>query len=359
MAAVGKVIHDVYYNLDSPSCYAGVNKVYNEAKKRDKRVKIEDVREFLARQDAYTLHKPVKRKYQRNATKTSGIDVDWQADLADMQSLKKLNQGYTFILVCIDVLSRFAFVQPLKNKTAESVAHGFETIVKRTKRRCWILTTDRGKEFSGSAFQDMLARNDIQHHYATSPDVKCAIVERYIRTLKSRIWRYFTRTKTLNYIKPLQKIVAAINNSTHRTIGMAPSAVSKKNEKEVWSRLYGQKLPPQRFVYKAGDHVRITKEKHKLSKGYQPNFTLEEFVITKVLENRIPHSYRLCDLQGEDVEGVFYREELVRVSKRSKRALNVEEILKSELRKKQLWHLVRLTNTKQIWMKDSELTLKS
>lgn len=359
MAAVVKVIHDVYYNLDSPACYAGISKVYNEAKKKNKNVKLDDVKEFLLRQDAYTLHKPIKKKFVRNATTTSGLDVDWQADLADMQSLKTFNAGHTYILVCVDVLSRFAFAQPLKNKTADSVAHGFKTILKRGGRKCWILTTDRGKEFSGKPFQDMLSRNDIQHHYATSPDVKCAIVERYIRTLKARIWRYFTTTKTLNYVKPLQRLVAAINNTTHRTIGTTPASVSKKNEQEIWNRLYGQKPAAHAVVYKVGDHVRITKEKHKLSKGYQPNFTQEVFVIIKVLETRIPPVYKLCDLQGEDLEGVFYPEELARVSRRSKRSLSAQEILKSELRKKQLWHLVRMKNMSQVWMKDSELTLKS
>ena len=348
------MLKDVYANPESPACFAGVNKVYKEAKKRNKRITMKHVRDFLAKQDAYTLHRDVRRRFKRNMTKTSGIDVDWQADLADMQRLKKENNGFTFILVIVDVLSRFAFAEPIKRKTPELVAAAFEKIIKRSDRRCTTLTTDRGLEFRGHNFQEMLRRYDIEHHYATSPDVKCAIVERYIRTMKTRIWRYFTYSKTVNYTKVLQKIVTSTNNSVHSTIGCAPSEVNMKNQAEIWQRLYGQPDKPIKPLYKAGDHVRITKEKGKLTKGYLPNFTSEVFVVQKLLKNRHPATYKLIDLTGEQLDGIFYNAELVRVTPLSKLGQQIEEIVKSEQRRKQLWHLVKIKD-KTRWIRDSQL----
>ena len=351
---MNKLIKDVYYNPTSSGYYAGVQQVYREAKTRNKKVTLRQVRDFLSTQDPYTLYKGVRRRFKRNITQSAGIDVHWQGDLADMNSLKRYNTGISYILVCIDVLSRFAFAEPVKRKTPQLIAAAFEAIVKRSKRKCWIFTTDMGMEFKGKPFQEMLQRHDIQPRYATSPDVKCAIVERYIRTLKTRIWRYFTQHKTLNYVKPLSSIVSAINNSYHRTIGCAPAKVTKANEKKIWEHLYGGEKPPVRAVFKPGDQVRITKEKGKLTKGYLPNFTAETFVVTKILKNRRPATYKLCDLTGETLSGIFYSPELVHVSKRRNAA--VAEIVKSEVRRKVLWHQVKWINKKPpSWIKNTEL----
>jgi hypothetical protein len=352
------LLNDVFYNTESPACFSGANNVYREAKKRNKRITLQNVRDFLRLQSPYTLHKPVKRRFPRNITKTSGIDVDWQADLADMKSLKLKNKGYTFILVCIDVLSRFAFAEPVKRKTPEQIGAAFEVIMERSGRKCQYLMTDRGKEFVGCKFQLILKRHDIQHHYATSPDVKCAIVERYIRTMKGRIWRFFTTNKTLNYEKNLQNIIKATNNSYHRTIGCEPASVTKKHEKKIMSHLYGSQEEPLKTAYKAGDHVRITKEKGLLTKGYQPNFTTEVFVVTKVLENRRPATHKLVDLSGEILDGIFYNQEIVRIANRSPIGKTISQILKSEVRKKELWHQARMKDGKCLWVKDKQLIIK-
>jgi hypothetical protein len=344
MVRVLETINDVYYNAKSPAYYAGASAVFKEAKKRDNTIKKEQVMDFLQKQIAHTLHKPVRRKFTRNVTKTAGIDVDWQADLADMNSIKTFNNGNAYILVCVDVLSRYAFVEPVRNKKPASVSEAFLAILKRSKRKCWILTTDKGNEFVGKPFQEMLKKSDIMFHTATSPDVKCAIAERYMRTLKTRIWRYFTKNKTLNYIKPLQSIVKAINNSHHRTIGRAPASVNKANEKEIWAHLYKPRTEKIKILFKVGDFVRITKEKHKLSKGYQPNFTKETFIVSKFLANRHPATYKIADLKGEHLDGVFYAEELVRVSSRSKLADSVEEILETGVRNNTTWLKVKLKN---------------
>ena len=95
-------------------------------------------------------------------------------------------------------------------------------------------------------------KNDVNHKYATSPDVKCGIVERLIRTLKSRIWKYFTRNKTNRYIDVLPDLVKAINNSTNRTIKRTPASVTNSNQTDVWNLLYSTSKKSKQKLYYDG-----------------------------------------------------------------------------------------------------------
>ena len=348
------MIRDVYYNVDSPACYAGADAVFRECKKRNKRITRKQVDEFLAKQETYTLHRQARRRFNRNKTKTAGIDVDWQADLADMRNLKHWNSGYTYILICVDVLSRFCFARPVKKKTPKLVAEAFRNIIKTSRRLPWILTTVRGLEFKGKPFQEFMQSQDIQHKYATSPDVKCAIAERYIRSLKSKIWKYFTRNKTKRYIDILPDLVKSINNSFHRTIKTTPASVDKSNQSEIWETLYASKKKPYKVRFNVGDQVRISIEKHILSKGYRPNYSKEVFIVSKILR-REPATYKIKDGQDEVIDGVFYNEELVRVLTADAPVRKIQTVKKSERREGELWHLVKFEDKKESWIRNDEL----
>ena len=124
------LLKDVYYNPSSPACYTGLYSVYREAKKREPGIKLSDVRSFLQEQDTYTLHKPIRRKFPRNKTIAIGIDTDWQADLCDVQKFESQNAGHKFILTVIDVLSKYGWAIPIKNKKPESVVQAFKEVLK-------------------------------------------------------------------------------------------------------------------------------------------------------------------------------------------------------------------------------------
>jgi hypothetical protein len=308
-----KLLDAVYYNTNSPACFAGVNAVYREAKKRNPKIKQADVREYLERQHAYTSHKPVRRKFSRNKFIAHGVDTNWQADLCDMQKLAKYNEGYKYILTCVDVLSKYVWGVPIKDKQAYTVAQAFSQILKKG-RKPWWLYTDNGKEFTGKAFQDLMVKKRIVHYTASSyPEVKCPNVERFNRTLKTRLWKYFTQRKTFRYLNVLQTIISSINHSVSQPIGMRPVDVTKENEAEVIQKLFNtdKKKKKQPFKYKVGDPVRIAKEKGKFAKGYEPNFTKEVFTVTECLA-RDPPVYRIQDKDGEVLTGLFYAPELVR-----------------------------------------------
>ena len=148
-------LEKIYFNPPLPGSYGGVKSLYRTAKSNNvPNITEAKVRQFLAKQRAYTIHKPIRHKYQRNKTYVSGIDKQWQADLADMKSLAKWNDGVTYILTVIDVFSKHAWAYPVKNKGTQQVLNAFENILLESQPRKPIrLQTDQGKEFVNKVFQ--------------------------------------------------------------------------------------------------------------------------------------------------------------------------------------------------------------
>ena len=319
------VLNYVYYDLDSPACFSSITNVLHEARKRDKNIKRSDVVQFLAEQETYTLHKPIKRKFLRNKTRASCINSDFQADLADMQKLKQFNDNYGYILTVIDVLSRFSWAVPIKTKSPVYVKAAFEKIFTSSGREPYRLYTDRGLEFYGEPFASFLKQHGIEHYSPKNQEIKCAVIERYNRTLKTRLWRLFTAQRSYRWIDKLQEIVDAINNTPHRTIGIAPALVNKSNEEEIYQRLYGDRLS-RTFRFAVGEQVRISKYKHLFEKGYVQNFTTEIFTIAKRISRGVP-VYALKDYYGDLLDGYFYEHELVKVIKTDD-VYRIEKVLK-------------------------------
>ena len=211
----------VYYDPSHPASFGGVDRLWRSVGGSKK-----DVEEWLQTQDTYTLHKQARKKYKRNRIEVAGLDDQWSADLVDVRGLAKYNNQYTFLLTCIDVLSKYAWVVPLKDKSSASVIKAFKSIFKSRKPRK--IRTDRGKEFVNQSFQRFLKANDVQYLMAIN-DPKASVVERFNRSLRARMWRYFTAKDTDKYIHVLQKIVEAYNATKHSAHGYAPKDINVMN----------------------------------------------------------------------------------------------------------------------------------
>ena len=326
------VLNDVYYGEGNPAYLAGQQAVLREARKVNKKIRLSHVLAYLQKQDTYTLHKPRKRRFPRNRTIPIGWNTDWMADLIDVASIKKHNQNNTFILTVKDILSRFCWAEPLKNKKPETVRAAFQKIIERAPRVCWRLFTDKGNEFLGQPMKTYLAGLDIQHITPNSPDVKCGSIENYNKILKSRLWKMFTHKKSYTWLPHLQMVVKALNNSYCRPINGRPSDVTADNASALWDRLYGKgskkvdvSTPSKLHV---GSWVRICEYKNTFEKGYTATFTKETFRITKVLSNRIPTVYKIEDSNSEPILGVYYKEELVAVVQDKGTVFQIEKIVK-------------------------------
>ena len=130
---------------------------------------------------SYSLHKPSRRNFKRNKIYAPEIDSLWEADLAFVQDVAKVNDGVNYLLVVINVFSKFLWVRPMKNKTACSLVQAFDSILSE-KRKPEKLRTDKGTEFINESFQQYLKKQGIQFYMATN-EPKAAVVERVNGTL--------------------------------------------------------------------------------------------------------------------------------------------------------------------------------
>ena len=155
-----QVLERLYYDPDSPAAFTTVEPLYRAARRRGLTLTRQAVRDWLKTQDTYTLHRPARRRYPRNRVIVGGIDSQWQADLVDMIALSKDNDGYRYILTCIDILSKYAWVMPVRTKTGANLIEAFKTIF-ATGRRPTQLQTDEGTEFLNKPFQQFLAQEKV------------------------------------------------------------------------------------------------------------------------------------------------------------------------------------------------------
>ena len=144
-----------------------------------------------------------------------------------MFNLKKYNDGTAFLLTVIDVFSKQAWCDPLKNKTASSLVNSFKQLL--VKVTPVTPQTDKGTEFFNQPFHNLLKERGFQQFSTHNQETKASVVERFNRTLKSRMWRYFTKHQTLNYIEKLPACLHSYNNTYHRGIGMTSYQVNPSN----------------------------------------------------------------------------------------------------------------------------------
>ena len=203
----------------------------------------------------------------------------------------------------------------------------FEKILKGGRRPI-LLQTDQGKEFYNKTFQSFLDKEGI-HHFSTHGDAKASIVERFNRTFKERMYRYFTAANTLRYEDVLPLLVRGYNASQHRSIGMAPKDVTLKNERAVWGRLYGRRLRANKSKpkFKVGDRVRLNKKHHLFKKAYLQGWTEEVFLVHRVIRGVVP-VYKIREWDETPVEGTFYEQDLQKVSLSAHALFRIEKVLK-------------------------------
>lgn len=238
-----------------------------------------------------------------------GVNDIFGLDLADMAEWSSQNDGFKFILVCVDIFSRFAWCVPLKTKNAAEVWAAFESVIKHNKpRNIWV---DRGGEFYNKVWDVKLKNDDIKR-YSTYGEYKVSMAERFIQTLKSHIWKQFIIRGRHEWLDILPAIVAEYNNTRHSSIGMTPTeARDPRNAAALFELVKESK--PVKPKYKIGDWVRIARIKGKFEKGFHPNFSYEIYRIVGIKLDA-PTMYELADYGGELIEGKFYEAELTPVS---------------------------------------------
>ena len=346
---INRQLANLYYTSGDPASYGGVDRLYERARELNIPIDRKRIQQFPSEQGTYELHKPARRKFARNQTLVAHIDEQWQADLADMSSISKENNGNTFLLTCVDVLSRYAWVIPVRSKSAAHMLTAMRKLFKQASpRRPTRLQTDKGKEFYNSSVRKFLTEQGVEL-FSTNSDHKAAIVERFNRTLKHRIYKHFTAWNTRRYMDVLADMVHSYNNSYHRTIRRRPKDVrTKEDEQQVWRLLYYDNKGHVNRVRDAvsnGDRVRLSRWKGTFETGYVPNWTREQYEVVDTSPPRRGGKprpvYKLKDMLGEDIEGACYPEEIQHVPQPAVHIIEVERVLRQRQVSKRIEYLVK------------------
>jgi hypothetical protein len=339
----------IYYDTKHPGAYTGAHKLYEIVRKDGTfSVSLARIKRWLRSQEAYTLHRRVHYKFKRRRVVVSGIADMYDADLSDVQNLSGHNNGTMYLLIVIDVFSRFLWVVPLKAKRAIDVIKAL-TVVFSEGKKCNSLRTDKGREFNNRWVKTYLAKEKINYFVTQNEDTKANYAERVIRTLKNSMFRYFTKHQTYRYLNVLQQLVNSYNNRPHSSLfGLSPSEVNSKNESRLWMKMYSPQHKKYSrlnrvkiFKYKIGDTVRLAHSKRTFGKDYQHKWTEEIFSIRKRIRRQGIAVYEVKDYSGENVEGTFYENELQVVDVKEDTVYRVENIIAERRRRGQREVLVK------------------
>ena len=179
------------------------------------------------------------------------------------------------MLCAIDLFSKYAFVVQLKDKKGVTITNAFEQILDKSVYKPNKIWVDKGFEFYNAHFKKWLEDNNIEM-YSTHNKGKSVVAERFIVTLKNKIYKHMTTISKNVYFNVLDDIVDEYNNAYHKTIKMKPIDVKSDSFAE-----YNEESNGKDPKFKVGDHVRISKYKNIFAKGYAPNFSEEIFVVKK------------------------------------------------------------------------------
>ena len=333
--SIDRYLKDIYYDPQSPASFSGVEKLWSHIKYRaDKPTGLTKakIKLWLTYQDTDSVHQQSRKKFPRERIIVSSLDMQWDADLADMSGVKEFNDGVTFILITIDLLSRYCWMRPLKTKKGPEVKTAFADIFDTDRRIPQRLRTDRGKEFYNKNVREYLSSKDV-HHFSTSSIQKANYCERLIRTIKQKIYKFMYDRQTFRYIDVLQDIAFSYNHSLHGATGVTPASVTEENDLDLYMRKYMPHVNKMagetpKFSFNVGDLVRKAYRKGPFSRSYQENFSEEIFkIIYRV--NSHPPRYLLADGLENREPGSFYAQQLIKVPDDDHRMYKIEKVIKT------------------------------
>ena len=323
-------MENIYYDATNVASYGGASRLQKSLKEKT----LKQTKDWLRTEPTYSLHKPLRKTFPTRKYRTSGPNELWQMDLMEMIPYARINKGYRYILTCVDVFSRYARAQPVKKKTGEDVCNAIKNMLGKQDPPPRYIQTDLGKEFYNKHVQSLLAKHKIKH-YTVYSQFKAALVERFNRTLREKLNRYFTHQGSKVWYKILPTLITTYNQTKHRGINnRSPSDITKDNAYELWE----EQQQEQQQLTKRGiknklpldTYVRISRiAKGPFNKNFDQNWSEEVFRVIQIDSKSKPIMYIIEDLNHNVIEGKFYREELQDIGPSPPSVFRIEKILRT------------------------------
>ena len=369
-------IKKAYLNISEAGGFSSASKLFKalHSKPENGDINKSDVQKWLQGVESYTMNKFSRR--HTKATRGNKVPADkigfmWDCDLMFMTNNSESNNGFKYILIVIDIFSKYLYTEPLKTKNGTEMVQAFRKILKNTNPPEH-LRTDGGSEFRSVTISKLYRELNIEH-YVTQSEHKAYFAERVIGTLRTTLARYMVYHNTHKWVDVLPDLTANYNATYHSTIRMSPKDVTKDNEQQVWANqtlmpviekrqaeqkkeakilekvvkkqedpkpnTSKKKLPVYKF--KVGDYVRISYKRRAFEKIHDQKFSGEIFKIAKRYRRDGRPVYRLEDLMGELLSGPFYHHELqkIKYNKNQYFKIDPEKTVTKTVRGKKMYYV--------------------
>ena len=362
MTLTSNLLHKIYYTPGEPGSFTSAPKLLKAAHEKNAKVTEHETTKWLDHQLTHSLHKPARQVFPRNEYFVLNHGQLAEADLVDLSIFEGTNGKIKYILTLIDIFSKQAFVQTLKTKSANELKSALTKIFKVYRPAS--LRTDEGTEFKNKIISDEMKAYGVNHYFATDKRIKCSVVERFNRTLKSKMFKYFTSKGTRKYVDVLQSLVSSYNDTFHSTVGMTPNEAAKAKRSEVFYNTHGyassreymkakfnKMKRKRRMKLKKDDNVRVSYVTTKMDKGYYPTWTDSVQTVSKVIKQDKQATVKLQNHNRR-----FYQEELQKIPKNSE--FRVEKVLEKGKGNRRGFVLVKWLNhpnSYNSWIKASTI----
>lgn len=325
-------LKSIYYNPSLQAGFSVPSQLYKLVRRQGRyRVTLKQVKDFLKKQEAYYSYKQIKKHFPRQQIISNTKNFTWQVDVLNMSYYKDHNQGYGYILFCLDTFTRYLITRPMKGLKAEDTKEAFVDIF-RTENPPKQIMSDSGSELKGITSQFFKARNI--KHFTSKNEVKAPMVERVIKTIRLRLARVLKASDTFQWLSSLQDLTQDYNETVHRSLSMTPlEAFCSADVNALFRKQYLEKIkvgPYKDFDLNVGDYVKLTHDRvsNRFFRAYDNLYTDAVFSIT---DRRISQGHQLFKIKTYDNEmvlGEFYRSELHPVQVDENTMFEIDKILR-------------------------------
>ena len=309
-------LRGIYNDPEHPAGFSGASTVYKAVRSEGRyEITQKQIKTWLASQDAYATFKPARKRFPRPKVIVSSKDQTWDCDCLSLKYHTSDNKGFGYILVCVDVFTRYLYTRPLVALQGVRVKEAYEDIFVYNEKPSTV-RSDHGSEFVNKTVEQFFLSQNIKH-YLTSNEIKTSHGERVIQTLRMRIARLFRARNDFNWIDHLKELTEAYNTSNHTALNSTPSEAMCDTEKtELWHWQYKRNDtatktgPNLAYEFAVGDRVRISYLRESFHRAYDHSWTKEIYTITHRRMTQGFQKYQIKSWDNEPIVGEFYKEEL-------------------------------------------------
>jgi hypothetical protein len=298
-----ELLFDLYYNKHN---YDGINQLFNKAKQLHPTISKDAVRDWLNEQKPYQQTKTKVGK-KEHLPIYSEVPYSFQIDLTFFPRYTSKNDGYNMLFTAININTRFAYGFYGKDKTMDTIIGFIERLLRQTKINS--ITCDEGTEFKNNKFIAFCNDNNIILYFVKGDSHKLGIINRFHRTIKEKLTKYFIASNSVRWIDVIDEIIYNYNHTINRGIGLEPVKVNNAIETDIidekrYATSNFKDEPPETF--EVGDIVLITRKKKLFEDKQLAKFSNIAYRVAKVLTG---------SLEVEDSEGNIFRVKIDEVQK--------------------------------------------